>query len=506
VRQVDQTIGRAGRVRLLLSNQLFEQHLRAVDGTCFVLVEHDLLVSQHPFHAHALVLRRAALTAFGERLRDKGFRVETVLARPDRSTDEQLLALLERLRPDHLAWYEPVDDWIERDLLAVAARVGVVPQVLPTPAFCTTTAQVHDQLGGRRPRMQHFYEFQRRRLDLLMDGDRPAGGRWSFDTENRRKLPRDVAVPEVSLPAPDRHVRDAVAWVRTEHPDAPGDPGTFAWPTTHAQARTWLEEFVQHRLRDFGPYEDAISAGQPWLFHSAVSPALNLGLLDPLEVVRAALDHADSVVGTVEEVPLSGLEGFVRQVVGWREYMRGVYVVHGRRLRTRNLLGLDRPLPQGFWDGTTGLAPVDLVVGRVLERGWCHHIERLMVLGNAMLLLRVDPDEVYRWFSAMFVDAYDWVMVPNVYAMSQFAGGELVTTKPYVSGSNYLRKMSDLPPGEWREDWDALFWTFVRDHLDGFARNPRSSMMARTYEGFAPARKAALSRRAAPWLEVGPAA
>ena len=213
-------------------------------------------------------------------------------------------------------------------------------------------------------------------------------------------------------------------------------------------------------------------------------PALNLGLLEPLEVVQAALDHADAVAGTVDEVPLAGLEGFVRQVVGWREYLRGVYVVHGRRLRTRNLLGMDRPLPQGFWDASTGLDPVDLVVRRVLDRGWCHHIERLMVLGNAMLLLRVDPDEVYTWFSAMFVDAYDWVMVPNVYAMSQFAGGELVTTKPYVSGSNYLRKMSDLPTGEWCDDWDALFWTFVRDHLDGFRGNPRSSMMARTYEGF----------------------
>ena len=221
-------------------------------------------------------------------------------------------------------------------------------------------------------------------------------------------------------------------------------------------------------------------------------------------MVQAALDHADAVAGTPHEVPLAGLEGFVRQVVGWREYMRGVYVVHGRRLRTRNLLGMDRPLPQGFWDATTGLDPVDLVVRRVLDRGWCHHIERLMVLGNAMLLLRVDPDEVYTWFSAMFVDAYDWVMVPNVYAMSQFAGGELVTTKPYVSGSNYLRKMSDLPTGEWCDDWDALFWTFVRDHLDGFRSNPRSSMMARTYEGFAPAKKAALTRRAAPCSRADP--
>ena len=185
--------------------------------------------------------------------------------------------------------------------------------------------------------------------------------------------------------------------------------------------------------------------------------------------------------------------------------MRGTYRLYGRRMRSSNVLGHGRPMPQGWWDGTTGLEPVDLVIRRVLERGWAHHIERLMVLGNALCLLRVDPEEVWRWFMVMFVDAYDWVMVPNVYAMSQFAAGEAITTKPYVSGSNYLRKMSDVPTGEWCEDWDALFWTFVGDHLDGFRSNPRSSMMARSYEGFDPARKSALTRRAAHWLEGGTA-
>ncbi len=491
----------AQQVRLVLPNQLFEQHLQVDEGTCLVLVEHDLLVRQLPFHAHKLVLHRASMLAFADRLRDKGFWVEHVTSDAGVGTADRLGDLLRDLAPERLSWYEPVDDWVEQDLARVAAAAGLEPEVLATPAFCTSTEQVHALLGGRRPRMQHFYEAQRRRLDLLMDGDQPVGGRWSFDTENRKKLPKGIVVPQVRLPKGSAHVEAAVAWVQEEFPDAPGDPTTFCWPTTRREALAWLRDFVQHRLAGFGPYEDAISASEPWLFHSAISPALNVGLLDPLEVVRAAVDRADAVAGTDEEVPLAGLEGFVRQVIGWREYMRGVYVVHGRRLRTTNLLGMERALPQGFWDASTGLAPVDLAVQRVLDRGWCHHIERLMVLGNAMLLLRVHPDEVYRWFSAMFVDAYDWVMVPNVYAMSQFAGGELVTTKPYVSGSNYLRKMSDLPRGEWHDDWDALYWTFVRDHRDGFASNPRSSMMVRLYDGLDPARKAALTRRAASWLE-----
>jgi deoxyribodipyrimidine photolyase-related protein len=170
-------------------------------------------------------------------------------------------------------------------------------------------------------------------------------------------------------------------------------------------------------------------------------------------------------------------------------------------MRSRNHLAHARPLAEGWWTAQTGLDPVDRVIERVLERGYAHHIERLMVLGNAMCLLRADPDAVYEWFMEMFVDAYDWVMVPNVYAMSQFASGEIITTKPYVSGSNYLRKMTDFGPGEWREDWDALYWTFVRDHLDVFTRNPRSSMIARLYEGMDPGKKAAHSRRAAAWLE-----
>ena len=193
----------------------------------------------------------------------------------------------------------------------------------------------------------------------------------------------------------------------------------------------------------------------------------------------------------------------MRQVIGWREYMRASYHLHGRRLRTRNHLGPRPPARPRMVDRRDGPGPVDHVLERVLDTGYAHHIERLMVLGNAMSLLRIDPDAVYEWFMEMFVDAYDWVMVPNVYAMSQFAAGDAITTKPYVSGSNYLRKMSDYASpgwGEWSADWDALYWTFVRDHLDVFARNPRSRMIANLYDRMDPATKAGHTRRAGAWL------
>ncbi len=481
-------------MRLVLPHQLFLDHLEAERGTRFVLVEHDLLYRQYRFHAQKLVLHRASTERFARRLADAGHDVAWV--RTDGRTTTRAALARELAGADEVSAYDVVDDWMEQDLDAAAADAGLTLTWLESPGFLTTREQVREQLGGRRPRMQHFYSWQRTRLDVLVDGDQPVGGRWSFDEENRRRLPASVDLPDVTWPDRDPAVDDAVAWVRRAFPDAPGDAGAFAWPTDHAEAEAMLDEFVTERLETFGPYEDAVTTRSATLFHSVLTPALNIGLLTPAQVLARVLDHADD-----HEVPLASLEGFVRQLIGWREYRRCVYVTHGRQMRTANHLAHTRPLAPGWWDGTTGLDPVDLVVRRVLERGWAHHIERLMVAGNAMCLLRTEPDEVYEWFMALFVDAYDWVMVPNVYAMSQFAAGPMITTKPYVSASSYLRRMSDVPRGDWCAAWDGLYWTFVRDHLDVFATNPRSRMIARSYEGMEPGRKAAHTRAATPWLQ-----
>jgi deoxyribodipyrimidine photolyase-related protein len=482
--------------RLVFPHQLFLEHLQTEPGTLVVLVEPDLFFRQFRFHTHKLVLHRAAMRAFEERLGKAGIRTAYVESTADGTTHDRLRDLLLEEGVTHVEMYDVVDDWLERDTRRLCDEAGAELVVYETPAFLTSREEIGETFDRvRQPRMQHFYERQRRRLGLLMDGDQPAGGRWSFDTENRKKLPKDVVVPEVDWPTPDPHVEAAVAWVRSEFPDNPGDPGAFRWPTTHEQAEEWLDQFLQERFASFGPYEDAIAADEPWLFHSAISPTMNTGLLDPRVVVERAVAHAEE-----HDVDLQSVEGFVRQVIGWREYMRASYVVHGRVMRTRNLLGLTRELDDDWWNGTTGLLPVDTVVRRVNEHGWCHHIERLMVLGNAMLLSRIDPEEVYEFFMVLFIDAYDWVMVPNVYAMSQFATGELITTKPYVSGSNYLRKMSDFPPGPWTTIWDALYWQFVADHRDGFAANPRSRFAVQTYDRMDDARKKELADVAAQWL------
>lgn len=492
-------------LRLVLPHQLFEQQWEGADhGTVFVLIEHDLYFRQYSFHSHKLVLHRASMAGFARRLRALEHDVVVLHSDRTRASRVQLAEVIRQRRPRRVTWFDVVDDWLEQDLAAGLADGGCEmgrEDVLETPNFLTSRAQLDAWFANNPARMQDFYVWQRRRLGILMDNGGPVGGKWSFDAENRKKLPRGYTPPTVGRfkghpalrqegmfdlealaepvrssgagPGDDasREVEDAISWVAGEFPDAPGDPHLFAWPTTAEDARKHLREFATERLDGFGPYEDVISAAHPFIHHGLLTPALNIGLLNPADVLHAVLDGAGA------NTPLASLEGFVRQVIGWREYMRATYRLRGRRMRSANLLGHRNELGAGWWDATTGLPPVDVVISRVLATGYAHHIERLMVLGNAMSLLRIHPDDVYEWFMEMFIDAYDWVMVPNVYAMSQFAAGADITTKPYVSGSNYLRKMSDLPAGEWMPDWDGLYWTYVQDHRPVLERNQRSRMV-----------------------------
>ena len=234
---------------------------------------------------------------------------------------------------------------------------------------------------------------------------------------------------------------------------------------------------MDYRFQDFGFYEDAIVQKESYLNHSILSPLINSGLLQPIEVINKTLIFAQK-----NKIPLNSLEGFIRQIIGWREFIHGMYLYKGRFSRTQNFFNFTRKIPKSFYDGTTGILPIDETIKKVLKTGYCHHIERLMVLGNFMLLCEFDPKEVYKWFMELFIDAYDWVMVPNIYGMSQFADGGTFATKPYLSGSNYLKKMSNYPSGDWEKIWDGLFWRFVGIQEEFFKKNPRASMMHYSFQ------------------------
>lgn len=488
---------------LVFPHQLFEHHPALHRERIVNLVEDSLFFGDpvYPvrFHKHKLVLHIAAMEHYADLLRNRGYRVEVTRYRPDQTIVDTMLELR------RVGAHSPVihlcrvtDDILERRIVRAAERTGFSLHWYETPLFLSPRGWLEDQLAGERPpRMQQFYIKQRRRLGILLepssaserssdadrstDPERPVGGRWSFDTENRKPWPARTQPPPEPFCPPTVQVDRATHRVDREFPDHPGSTATFWYPVTHHDARRWLDRFLEERLARFGLYEDAICTTGTVLYHSVLSPLLNIGLLTPEEILLE-LDRRRLLSADVPVEALPAVEGFLRQVVGWREYIRGVYLHHGVRQRTANHWSHRRKMPTAFYSGETGLLPADTVIRRVTDRSYAHHIERLMILGNLMLLCEIDPDQVYRWFMEFFIDAYDWVMVPNVYGMSQYADGGLLATKPYISGANYIRKMSDYPRGRWEDTWTALFWRFLHRHRSYFANQPRMGMLMRRFE------------------------
>jgi deoxyribodipyrimidine photolyase-related protein len=467
-------------VTLIFPHHLFSNHPALVDDAPVYLVEEYLFFKQYPFHKQKLAFHRASMKAYCDVLQSKGYQVAYIEASHDLADVRTLLPLLKSQGVSTLHYCEVTDDYLERRIAKQAFTLGLIVKKYTSPHFILTEQQVNEYfLPNRRYHQTDFYIKQRKQLNLLVDErGLPLGGKWTFDTENRLKYPRGKIPPAIVFTQPNAYWKEAVAYVEKNFSLNYGEANhSFTYPTTFAESRAWLYQFFSHRFAEFGSYEDAIVKDEIILHHSVLTPLLNVGLLTPWEVVDAALAFAAE-----NAIPFNSTEGFLRQIIGWREFIRGVYLHQGKVQRTANYWKFTRKIPPSFWAGTTGIVPLDLTIKKVLATGYCHHIERLMVLGNFMLLCEFDPNEVYRWFMELFIDAYDWVMVPNIYGMSQFADGGLMATKPYISGSNYLMKMSDYEKGDWQSLWDGLFWRFMHVHRDFFLTNPRLGMLVRTFD------------------------
>jgi deoxyribodipyrimidine photolyase-related protein len=369
---------------------------------------------------------------------------------------------------------------LQQRIITQSTQLALQRVEYDSPLFLLTGDQMQAYFQGKKRFYQtDFYTQQRKHFRVLVDDQlQPLGGQWTYDTENRLKYPKKKTPPPIRFPEINSAYTEAITYVEEYFGTNPGTINReFIYPTTFKESQAWLKQFLEFRLAEFGAYEDALVNREHILHHSVLTPMLNVGLLTPKDVLDQVIDY-----GQQKDIPLNSLEGFVRQILGWREFIRGVYETKGSYERTTNFWKFKRKIPRSFWDGTTGITPIDSAIRKVLATGYCHHIERLMVLGNFMLLCEFDPDEVYQWFMELFIDAYDWVMVPNIYGMSQFADGGLMATKPYISGSNYLMKMSDYEKGEWQLVWDGLFWRFLHTHRDFFSRNPRLSMLVKTFE------------------------
>jgi deoxyribodipyrimidine photolyase-related protein len=464
---------------VLFPHQLFSDAPALCSGMPIYLAEDPLFFAdtRYPvrFHRQRLMLHRASMRAFASMLHGQGHQVHYLEA-PSHTTMAYLIEPLQAAGVTTLHSFDPADFILEKRLRAATAQAGMTWQMHPSPGFLCQRDDIEAFFADKKTYSQtSFYIAQRKLRGILLDSQgKPVGGKWSFDPDNRKKLPKGHIVPPLPQAVQPPEVAEARAYVRTRFPQALGEDELFIYPVTHTAAAEWLSAFLEWRLAEFGDYEDALSVREDFVFHSLLSPLINTGLLTPQQVLDATLAYAES-----HPVPLNALEGCVRQILGWREYMRALYVREGVRERTSNYWGHTRSMPTALYQGTTGIYPVDHVIAKLQRCAYAHHIERLMVLGNFMCLCEIAPDAIYQWFMEFFIDAYDWVMVPNVYGMSQYADGGLMTTKPYISGSNYLRKMSDYPPGPWTEVWDGLYWRFIAKHHDFFSRNPRLSVMTR---------------------------
>ena len=301
---------------------------------------------------------------------------------------------------------------------------------------------------------------------------------------NRKKFPKDEIPPKIINPKKNKYVIESEKYVTKYFNENYGSLGQFNYPTTIEESENWFRNFLKERFDKFGDYEDAIVKHNLTLNHSILSPLMNVGFINPKKVIKESIEYAEEY-----DIPINSTEGFIRQIIGWREFIRGVYCVKGTFERTNNYWGFNRKIPESFYSGKTGIEPIDTSIKKVLKTGYLHHIERLMVLGNFMLLCEFDPDEVYKWFMELFIDSYDWVMVPNIYGMSQFADGGLMSTKPYISSSNYIYKMSDYNKNDWDKVWDGLFWRFMDKQRDFFIKNPRLRMLINTFDKMDPIKK-----------------
>ena len=473
----------------ILGDQLSLEHAalsQTKPGAARVLmIESKARGAVHRFHQVKLVLVYSAMRHFAADLRAAGWEVDYIRLEEGLTFETGVQRHVAAHQPDKFLLAEP-NSFFETDVITrLGRKLRLNVELLPTAQFLVPRADFREWAGeSRHLLMENHYRRLRKRFGWLIDKTGlPAGGAWNFDPENRAtfstwKRAGSPHAPTAPKEEPDATTREVMEAVAREFPRHPGRAADMWLPVDRAGALRWLDLFIRERLPTFGVYEDMMSEGEPFLFHSVLSPSLNLGLLTPQECVEAAI-HAYERGAT----PLNSVEGFVRQIIGWREFINGVYWTRGPEYRELNELQAERPLPAWFYTGETPMNCLHHVISQTLDLGWNHHIQRLMILGNFFLIAGIRPQEALRWYLEMYVDAFDWVMVANVIGMSLYADGGYVATKPYAATSGYIRKMSnycagcrfdpDQKTGPQACPFNYLYWDFIDRHSDRFAANFR---------------------------------
>ena len=458
---------------IIFPHQLFEDNpLFKLDGT-FFLIEEYLYFNQYNFHVQKLVFHRSSMKYYEDFLKKKNKEVIYVNQHETYSDIRKFIPYLKTNGFNHINYILTEDNYLDKRILSLSKEYSISINFLDSPMFLNKRSDL-DFFDKKKKKFfqTSFYINQRKKFNVLLKNDeKPVGEKWTFDTENRKKYPKGKVPPVINKLKSDEYFSEAIKYVKKYYKN---NIGVFSdeplYPYTHNDAKQWLIKFLSERMQEFGVYEDAIVDSESYLNHSVISPMLNNGLLTPSYVLEKTLNFK-------LDIPLNSLEGFLRQIIGWREFIRGVYLVKGSYERTFNFFNFSKKIPSSFYDASTGIYPIDDCINKVRNTSYNHHIERLMVLGNFMLLCEFHPDEIYKWFMEHYIDAYDWVMVPNIYGMSQFSDGGLMSTKPYLSSSNYLKKMSNYPKGDWEKIWDGLYWRFINKNRKYFENNIRMKFM-----------------------------
>jgi len=496
-------------LRLVLGDQISDglSSLSDVDPARDVVLMAEVMdeATYVAHHKQKFVLVFSAMRQFAERLRGRGFTVRYVrLGDPAAATslNGEVLRALDEGEFDRVVITEP-GEWRLAAAFENLAHISPVPiETRADTRFICSHRRFETWAAERvELRMEFFYREMRRETGLLMDGKKPVGDRWNFDPENRKRPPKGLMPPpRVSIP-PNAVTRDALAEMVERFPDNFGTVAAFGYATNADEAEIVLADFLERGLPLFGDYQDFMRAGEPLMWHGHISAAMNLGLLDPLEVCRRA-----ETEWREGRAPLNAVEGFIRQIIGWREFVRGVYWLQGPDYKRRNALGADRKLPWFYWSGETDMACVADVVATTRDHAYAHHIQRLMVTGQLAMLLGVHPDEINDWYMVVYADAYEWVELPNTHGMATFADGGVMSSKPYAASGAYINRMSDYCGrcaydvkdrlGERACPFNALYWDFMIRHKDLLKRNPRMAMPYRGLAAIDPAGQSAIQAKA----------
>ena len=475
---------------IILGNQLFDPKLLKKNNCNEVFMAEDFgLCREFKYHKSKIYLFLAAMREYRDELLKNSIKVNYFEL--DQRTDELeyvdfLIDFLKNKKIQEINIYEIEDKPFELKFLKKLAQNQIEVKITKSPMFLFSREEFIEMAKGKKTyRMASFYQKARKKLNILVDETgNPVGGKWSFDEDNRKKIPKNVEPPLEIKSVLSKNHHQLVETINQHFKNHPGSLDNIWFPVQRFEAKKQLRNFLKDKFKDFGTYEDAMIEGGNFLYHSCLSALLNIGLLTPDEVISETLKFSEK-----NSIPLNSLEGFIRQIIGWREFIRGIYHAEGVNQSNSNYWNNSKKLTSSWYDGSTGIEPLDDCIKTTLKDGYIHHIPRLMIISNIMNMCGVHPKEIYKWFMEMYIDSSEWVMVPNVFGMATYSDGGLMSTKPYTCGSNYVLKMSNYKKGDWCDKLDGIYWSFTEKNRKFYEGNPRLSLLTRSLDKLDPERK-----------------